>query len=282
MDRTALGAALAGARARIGPADAGLPAGPRRRVAGLRREEVALLAGISVDYLVRLEQGRGPTPSDQVLTALARALRLTRDERDHLFALAGVPPPLPGHIDGVVRPSTLRLLDRMTDLPVLVLDAKGDLLAWNAMTVALLGDFTALPPEERNFNRRRFLGDYRARAATGDEANAAEAVADLRATAAKYADDPGLRRLLTDLQASAEFRRLWAEGRVAGRRASRKTVEHPQLGPITLDCDLLQLPETDQRMIVYSAAPGTPGAEALALLRVVGAQSLAPDRVGGG
>jgi transcriptional regulator with XRE-family HTH domain len=280
MDRAALGRTLAAARARLGPADAGLPAGPRRRVAGLRREEVALLAGISVDYLVRLEQGRGPTPSDQVLTALARALRLTRDERDHLFALAGASPPLPGHIDGVVRPSTLRLLDRMTDLPAMVLDAKGDLLAWNAMATALLGDFTAVPPDQRNFVRRHFLGP-RGRTAhdpAEEERNAAESVADLRAVAARYPDDPGLGRLLAALEGSAEFRRLWAASRPAGRKSSRKTLHHPQVGALLLDCDLLLLPDTDQRLIVYSAPPGTPAAAGLALLRVVGLQDLTPAR----
>ena len=274
MDRAGLGRTLAAARGRITPGDVGLPAGDRRRVAGLRREEVAQLAGISVDYLVRLEQGRGPTPSDQVLAALARALRLPRDERDHLYALAGAPPPLPGHIDTLVRPSTLRLLDRMTDLPVLVLDAKGDLLAWNAMTIALLGDFTALPAGERNVLRWHFLGARPNPDRAAAERNAAESVADLRAVAARYPADPGLRRLLAALEGSPDFRRLWAEGRVASRRSSRKTIDHPEVGPVTLDCDALLLPDADQKMIVYSAAPGTPAADALALLRVLGARQL--------
>jgi transcriptional regulator with XRE-family HTH domain len=277
VDRPAVAAALIAARARVTPAQAGLPAGTRRRVPGLRREEVAMLAGISVDYLVRLEQGRGPHPSGQVLAALARALRLTPDERDHLFLLAGAPPPLPGHIDGRLRPSTLRLLDRMTDLPALVLDAKGDVLAWNAMAVALLGDFTALPADERNIVRRRFLGEPSrvAHDPAEDEQTAAETVADMRAVAARYPADLGLRRLLNDLRAgSPRFARLWTESRPAARRASTKTVVHPEIGRITLDCDLLLLPDTDQRLVVYSAAAGTPAADALALLRVIGVQEL--------
>ena len=278
MDRAALGHTLASARARVGPGDVGLPAGPRRRVPGLRREEVAQLAGISVDYLVRLEQGRGPHPSEQVLSALARALRLTQDERDHLFALAGAAPPLPGHIDGTVRPATLRLLDRMTDLPVMVFDAKGDVLAWNAMAIALHGDFTALPAEQRNIIRRQFLGPHGRVVHDDDRAAKAESVADLRAVAARYPRDPGLRRLLAALRTSAEFRELWDEGRVASRRAGSKRFDHPALGSITLDCDVLLLPEADQRMVVYSAAPGTPADEALALLRVVGPQELATAR----
>ena len=126
MDR-ALAAALRSYRARLTPADVGLPAGTRRRVPGLRREEVAQLAGISVDYLVRLEQGRGPVPSELVLTALARALRLTDDERDHLFHLTGVAPPRRGHIVST-QASTLRLLERLSDLPAVLIDAKGDVL----------------------------------------------------------------------------------------------------------------------------------------------------------
>ena len=276
MDRAGLAEALTTARARVTPAQVGMPAGARRRVPGLRREELAMLAGISVDYLVRLEQGRGPHPSAQVLTSLARALRMTPDERDHLFHLAGAAAPLPGHVDGMVRPSTLRLLDRMTDLPVMVLDAKGDLLAWNAMAVALLGDFTALPPEQRNFLRRRFLTpESRVVRDTDEERTAMESVADLRAAAARYPDDPGVRRLVADLRAGSPlFARLWDAGRVAARRSSRKTVIHPELGAVTLDCDVLLLPDTDQRMIVYSAAPDTPGGEALALLRVIGTQEL--------
>jgi transcriptional regulator with XRE-family HTH domain len=277
MDREELAVTLRSARARISPADVGLPAGIRRRVQGLRREEVALLAGISVDYLVRLEQGRGPRPSDSVLAALARALRLTDDERDHLFHLTGTAPPRPGHIDGMVRASTFRLLERLLDLPALVMDAKGDLLAWNAMATALLGDFSAWPPPRRNIIWQRFLGTGGRVAIDPEEAErtAVEGVASIRAVAARYPDDPGLRRLLADLHAgSPRFTELWDEARPAERRSSTKTVLHPELGAIELDCDSLHLPDADQRLIVYSAAPGTPAAEALAVLRVLGTQDL--------
>jgi transcriptional regulator with XRE-family HTH domain len=284
MDRAALADALRLARSRRTPQEVGLPAGTRRRVPGLRREEVAQLAGMSVDYLVRLEQGRGPHPSDQVLGALARALRLTDAERDQLFHLAGSAPPRPGTIDSVVRAATLRLMDRLTDLPALVLDAKGDLLAWNPLATALLGDFSAWPPRARNILWQRFLGDG-GRVSTAGSAGppgeadrtALQGVADLRAVVARYPDDPGVRRLLAELRAgSPEFVRLWESGEVGERRADTKTVDHPELGPITLDCDLLLLPGADQRLVVYSAAPGTPAAEALAVLRVVGVQQLTP------
>jgi transcriptional regulator with XRE-family HTH domain len=277
VDRPALADALRSYRGRLVPADVGLATGTRRRVAGLRREEVALLAGISVDYLTRLEQGRGPTPSDLVLAALARALRLSDDERDHLFRLAGSSPPLPGHIVSVPRASTLRLLDRVTDLPAVLVDAKGDIIAWNAMATALLGDFSSWPAGQRNIAWQRFLGDGGrvANESDEDERTAVEIVASLRLVAASYPDDPGLRRLLDDLRAhSPRFARLWDEGRVAELRSSRKSVHHPQLGRLVLDCDAMHLPDVDQRLIIYSAAPGSPEAEALALLRVVGLQDL--------
>lgn len=277
MDRPAVAAALKGYRARLSPSDVGLPGGARRRVPGLRREEVALQAGISVDYLVRLEQGRGPTPSHQVLTALARALRLTDDERDHLFHLAGTSPPRPGHVVSTPRASTLRLLDRITDLPAVLLDAKGDILAWNALAIALLGDFSAWPVGRRNLAWQRFLGDAGrvARDPEDDERTAVETVASLRLVAARYPGDPGVRRLVEELRAgSPRFARLWEEGPVAERRASRKTVEHPSLGRLVLDCDALHVSDVDQHLVVYSAAAGTREAEALALLRVVGLQDL--------
>ncbi|WP_456844638.1 MmyB family transcriptional regulator, partial [Cellulomonas sp. P5_C6] len=150
MDRTELAQVLRRARTALSPQDVGLPAGSRRRVPGLRREEVAQLAGVSVDYVVRLEQGRGPHPSPQVLAALARALRMDDDARAELFHLAGNAPPLPGRIDEHVRPSVQRLLDRLDDLPTMVLSARGDILAWNAMASALLGDWSLLPRRQRN------------------------------------------------------------------------------------------------------------------------------------
>lgn len=281
MNRDELAAVVRRARGRLSPDQVGLPAGPRRRVVGLRREELALLAGISVDYIVRLEQGRSTRPSAQVLTALARALRLSRGERDELFHLAGMPPPAPGTIDLHVRPSVLRLIDRFADLPTIVLSAKGDVLAWNAMASALHGDWSALRPERRNLNRLRFLPDPAdppmSRVAQSPEeraSTAAQSVMGLRAAAARYPKDAELLRLLDDLRAgSEEFTRLWDQGGVATWRSHSKTVEHPQIGSLTLDCDTLHVPDADQLVIVYSAATGSPEHDQLALLRVVGTQA---------
>lgn len=283
INRGELAAVLRRARERVQPEHVGLAAGPHRRTPGLRREEVAMLAGISVDYVVRLEQGRGPVPSSQVLGALARALRLDVDERDELFHLAGTTPPGPGTIQMHVRPSVLRLIDRFADLPAVVVSAKGDVLAWNAMASALHGDWSALPPERRNINRLRFLPDpddppRSSVGATDDErATAEHLVAGLRAAAARYPDDPGLERLLRDLRrGSAEFAALWRSASAGTWRSHRKTVNHPSLGPLVLDCDTLHVPDADQAVIVYSAASGSPEAEALALLRVIGTQALEP------
>jgi transcriptional regulator with XRE-family HTH domain len=281
-NRGELAKALKRARDRVRPEDVGLPGGHARRVPGLRREELALLAGISVDYVVRLEQARGPRPSEQVLTTLCRALRLDDDERDHVFRLAGASAPRPGTIDLHVRPGVLRLIDRFTDLPAMVLSAKGDVLAWNAMSSALHGDWSLLRPERRNQPRLRFLPEpgepARAVVAADGEDRAitsAQTVASLRSALGRYPDDPGLRRLVYDLHAgSAEFRELWQDTDAGTWRSQTKAIDHPSLGRLRLECDSLHVPDTDQSLIVYSAAPHTPKAEALALLRVIGTQRL--------
>jgi len=280
MDRTELGAALRTLR---------------RRTPGLRREEVASMAGMSVDYLTRLEQGRGPHPSDAVLTALARALRVKDAERDHLFHLAGGSPPRPGRIRSTVRPSVLRLMDRVTDLPAVLLDAKTDVLAWNPMAAALLGDMSAIPLGQRNIARMGF-GNGDRRMGGADALSPAEArgnadpaererldralVSDLRRAAARYPDDPGLRTLVHDLRrVSGDFARLWDLRDLDERHGDRKRLQHPQLGMLELDCDTLLVHADDQVMLVYSAAPGTPEAQALDLLRVVGLQELRGHRL---
>ncbi|MGW0595483.1 helix-turn-helix transcriptional regulator [Streptosporangium sp. NPDC002607] len=276
MDRAELAEVLRTARARVRPQDVGLPSGTRRQVPGLRREEVAMLASLSVDYVVRLEQGRGPRPSSQVIAALAQALRLDDDDRDLVFRLAGHEPPQAGRVATVIRPSVLRLLDRMADLPVLVLSAKGDVLAWNPLAAALQGDMSAWPQRQRNLIWQRFLGSSRCQVAAGpgeDDAAARASVGTLRAAQARYPNDPELARMITGLRrGSPRFDELWREGRSSPWRTATKSIAHPELGTITLDCDTLLLPDSDQTVLVYSAEPGTPEATALDMLRVTGLQ----------
>lgn len=279
-DSTELAAALRQWRERLTPGDVGLPAGPRRRTPGLRREEVARLAGVSVDYVVRLEQDRGPHPSPSVLGALARALRLSPAETGHLFDLAGVARPGPGRVNDVVRPSVLRLLDRMHDLPAMLIDARTTLLAWNPLAEALLGDISAIPREHRNLLRMRFAPTGDGHGGPTDEDGGRDrldrsAVADARSALARYPGDEVLRDLIDDLvRTSPRFARLWAERPVEDHRVDRKSYEVAGIGRITLDCDPLEVPDDGQVLIVYSAAPGTPDAEKLDLLRVVGLQTV--------
>ena len=280
MDRAELAAFLRTRRERLEPAEVGLSATSRRRTPGLRREEVALLAGVSVDYYTRLEQARGPSPSRQVLAALARALRLTGDERDHLFRLAGEPAPEPQVRSAHVRPGVLHLLDRLEDSAAVVVNDLGDVLAWTPLAQVVFTDFSALPAAERNLYRIFFTGtEERHRLLPEDREHGARAnVADLRATWARRPGDPAVRRLVEQLRrASPLFERLWATHDVAVRHADRKRILHPVVGLLELDCEVLLTPEHDQRLILHTAAPGTETAEKLELLRVVGLQRLEPQ-----
>jgi transcriptional regulator with XRE-family HTH domain len=264
-------------RDRVSPESAGLPAGGQRRAAGLRREELALLAGISVDYVTRLEQGRASHPSAQVVAALARALRLSDTERSHLFRLAGLAPPGPETVPGHLTPSVQRMLGQLTGTPVAVYDAAWTLLVANAAYAALMGDVSGWRGHQRNGVWRNFLGPGSRVRHTPDERRAFEAalVADLRAAADRYPADPGLRRLVGELRSgSARFAELWDSGEVGHHRAARKTIDHPQTGALTLDCDVLTVAGSDLRIMVYTAEPGTPDAERLALLTVLGTQTL--------
>ena len=280
MNRAELADFLRRGRARLDPSDVGLTAGARRRTPGLRREEVAQLTGMSVDYYTRLEQSRGPRPSRQMLTALARALRLTDDERDHLFHLVGEEPPRRESTSGHVRPGLLLVLDRLHDTPAQVVSDCGVVLAQNAMARALSGDACARPPRDRNLLRRFFLEpEVRELFPPEDLAEHARVlVANLRAVAAARPDDPEPTELVAELRASSEeFARLWEDHEVAVRRSSTKRFRHPLVGLLELDCEVLLSHEHHQLLIVHTARPGTESYERLQLLRVVGLQDMAPS-----
>ncbi|MGA2829429.1 MAG: helix-turn-helix transcriptional regulator, partial [Streptosporangiaceae bacterium] len=251
-DHGELGAALRGWRDRVAPGDVGLPAGRPRRAPGLRREELAILAGMSADYVTRLEQGRATAPSAQVLTALARALRLTDDERQHLFRLAGQAWPEPGRIAANLTPSVQRLLDQLEGVPVGVSDAAWNLIAWNRLWAALLGDASSAPGRDRNVPWRHFTGAPNRVQHEAAELASFEAsmVADLRSATGRYPEDGGLRSLITDLRAaSARFAELWDTGAVGTHEAARKTIRHPDVGPVTVDCDVLTVHGSDLRIV---------------------------------
>jgi transcriptional regulator with XRE-family HTH domain len=274
VDHEELATCLRRWRDRLTPAEVGLPAQARRRAPGLRREEIASLAGVSVDYLSRLEQGRAANPSPQVLTALARALRLTRDEEAHLFRVAGHAEPRTGHMTRHMTPGVQRIVDRLSDVPVTVVDAAWQLVACNAVATALLGDF---PTEgrEANIAWHLFAGTSSRFVRDPEETAAIEVstVADLHDALGRFPDDPALRSLIDDLRAtSPRFAELWAQRPTAVRTADRKTLIHPEVGRITVDCDVLLVHGSDLRLVVYTAPPGSPDADALALLNVVGLQ----------
>jgi transcriptional regulator with XRE-family HTH domain len=274
MATTEFGRTVRHWRDRVSPSTVGLPTGGHRRAAGLRREELALLAGISVDYVTRLEQGRATNPSEQVVEALARALRLSGTERRHLFELAGLVPPGQGTVPAYITPSVQRLLDRLTGTPVAVSDAAWTLLLANPMYTALMGEYHG---NDRNAVWRNFLGSGSRVRYTPEDRRSLEAaqVAELRTTASRYPADRRVRRLVADLRAgSARFAELWDSGAVGRHEATTKTVDHPHVGPVTLDCDLLTVAGSDLRIMIYTAEPGTPDAERLALLAVLGTQTL--------
>jgi transcriptional regulator with XRE-family HTH domain len=231
MATTEFGQAVHRWRDRISPEAAGLPVGGRRRAAGLRREELALLAGISVDYITRLEQGRAANPSAQVVEALTRALRLSATERAHLVRLAGLAPPGPETVPAYITPSVQRMLDRLTGTPVGVYDASWTLLIANPPYAALVGDPSGWRGNQRNAVWRHCANNDR-------------------------------------------FAELWDSGTVGRHEAARKTIDHPHVGPPTLDCDVLTVAGSDLRIMIYTAEPGTEDADRLALLTVLGTQTL--------
>ncbi|MEU6069728.1 MULTISPECIES: helix-turn-helix transcriptional regulator [Streptomyces] len=279
MDRRELADFLRSRRERITPAEVGLPTGPRRRTPGLRREEAAQLAFISPEYYTRLEQARGPRPSREVLAGLTRALRLSDAERDHLHHLAGAPPgPLPGP-SREVRQSILDLLHRLPQAAAIVVSATYEVLAWNHLATALMEDFSALPRRDRNLVRRVFLGPHpRGRRLYGvsDAGEFARTSAQqLRAIAARYPDDPEVTKLVAELLAgSEEFTRLWVSHDVSAQHTLSKTFQHPLVGPVTVNCDVLDITDRDQRVVIYTATPGSPSEEALRLLSVIGTQRM--------
>ncbi len=264
-----LAACLRAWRERLAPEDVGLPAAPLRRARGLRREEVAALAGISVNYLVRLEQGRAQAPSASVVGALAGALRLDPDEAEHLHRLTGLAVPTPRVAAREVTPPLQRLVDRFADVPLIVVDAAWGIVAANP----LAGVFFGTDPVGENAARRQFLGPPLVRRAPeADEAFERDLVGELHRQAVRHPDDRAVHDVVALLlDRSPRFAALWAERPAGLHASSRKTFDHPVVGTITVDCDVLEARGTDLRVVVWTAAPGTADAVAMDRMRELAA-----------
>jgi transcriptional regulator with XRE-family HTH domain len=273
-----LGAFLRSRRERIRPEDVGLVPGPRRRVPGLRRDEVAQLAGASVDYYNELERGAGSQPSEQMLAALGRALRLTDDEWNHLYHLAERPVPPAGSPASHVEPGMLDLLGRLGATPAKIITDLHVTLAQNPLAVALVGDHSHFTGRHASFAYRWFT-DPASRAVYPEDDHDAQSqafVADLRASAARRGSrDTDARSMIAELQeSSAEFASLWDRHDVAFRRRGRKRINHPELGLIDVNCLNLFSEDGRQRLLWFTPTPGTDSAELLDLLAVIGTQAL--------
>jgi transcriptional regulator with XRE-family HTH domain len=278
VDRAGLAEFLRVRREALRPSDVGLGEGRRRRTPGLRREEVAMLADMSTDYYARLEQQRGPQPSVAVLATIARALRLSLDERDHLVRLAGhVPAPRSSRTDHV-EPALLRMLDRLHDTPAMVVSDLGDTLVQNPGAVALLGEQTSYAGNARSAYFRWFT-DPRERRLYPERDHDHQSrlqTAALRAAIGANGEDARSRSILAGLlERSAEFRDLWGRQEVHSQREQQKTIVHPELGEIAVDCQKLYTENRAQALLVFTATPGSEDAEKLRLLSVVGQETFA-------
>ncbi|MBC9713497.1 helix-turn-helix domain-containing protein [Streptomyces sp. TRM66268-LWL] len=278
MDRRAvLAEFLRSRRARLRPDELGLPEQGHRRVPGLRREELAMLAGVSVDHYVRLEQGRTLHYSAAVLDAVAGALRLDEDERQHLYRLARPSTTSGRPREQIVQPGLQRLLDSMTDVPAYIVGRRVDVLAWNALAAALITDFGTLTAQDCNFARLVFTDESIKELFCDWHRKADDVVAYLRLDAGRHPDDPRLADLVAELQeASPYFCRLWAEYPVRDKTRGHYWFRHPVVGDLELAYETLRVADDpDQALITYTVAAGSPSETSLRLLAAIG-----PDRNG--
>jgi len=279
VDRDALADFLVRHREALRPADVGLSPGARRRAPGLRREEVAQLAIMSTDYYTRLEQRRGPQPSTQMLGSLARALRLTPDERDYLYRVAGHSAPDRTAATDYVAPALQRVLDRLVDTPALILNALGETLVQNDPARALYGDVSELTGMERSAIYRWFVHpeQERWRYPEDDRDRQSRAqVASLRAAYGAMGAGSRAGDMVRELtRRSPEFARIWDAHEVSRRFEDHKVLIHPEIGPIEVDCQALFTEDESQALLVLTAPPRTEAEGKLRLLTVLGTQEFA-------
>lgn len=277
MDLYAMGDFLRSRREALQPEDVGLRRSARRRASGLRREEVAALADVSTDYLARLERGDGSQPSEQVIAALARALRLSLDERHHLVLLAGHRPPARLDSDGHVSPGLMRILDSLHGTPAQVMGPVGETLAQNPAAIALFGDETRFEGPARSAAFRWFTDpNVRHLYSLEDHAHQSRVqVAQLRAAAARLGPDSKASALIAELRrCSAEFATVWAAGEIGVRNSEEKHLMHPEVGTLSLFCQASLDTDRAQTLLVLTPTPGTDSAEKLRLLTVLGTYTI--------
>lgn len=279
MDRDALADFLVRHREALRPGDVGLPPGVRRRAPGLRREEVAQLAVMSTDYYTRLEQRRGPQPSTQMLGSLARALRLTPDERDYLYRVAGHSAPDRAAREDYVAPGLLRVLDRLTDSPALILDGLAQTLVQNDLARALFGEVESLTGWERSAIYRWFVHPATERLMYPEDDRDRQSraqVASLRASLGSMGPRSRAAELVRELSTrSPEFVQIWEAHEVARRFEDHKVLVHPQVGAVEVDCQALFTEDGSQTLLVLTAAPRSEAEGKLRLLAVLGTQEFA-------
>jgi transcriptional regulator with XRE-family HTH domain len=273
VDQIQFGDFIRSRREALQPEDVGLRRGSRRRTSGLRREEVAALCDMSADYLSRLERGAGPQPSEQMVGAFARGLRLTIEERDHLLLLAGYPStPRTGLVDHV-SPGLLRVLDRLTDTPAQVMGPLGQTLAQNGVAIALLGDDSRYRDLQRFAAFRWFTSPVsREIYPPADHRHHGRVqVSQLRESTARLGPHSAAAKLVAELAArSPEFVELWRANEVGVRHSEQKRFVHPEVGELSLYCQVVVDPDQLQTLLVFTATPGTESAERLRLLTVIG------------
>jgi transcriptional regulator with XRE-family HTH domain len=279
MDPIALGAFLRARRAALQPQDVGLPRGSRRRTAGLRREEVSALVGVSADYYARLERGAGPQPSEQMVAALARGLRLSLSERDHLFTLSGHEAPRRATRSDHVGPALMRILDRLQDTPAQVMGGLGETLVQTPVAIALFGAETHYVGPARSAVYRWFTdpGSRAIYLAEDHHRHGRTFAAQLRHAVARNGPRSAAAALAGQLQReSPEFAAIWADQEIGLSFAEPKRFIHPEVGRLDLHCQTLVDPETDHTLLIFTAVPGSPSHDTLQLLAILG-QTVAAD-----
>ncbi|MEV7141910.1 helix-turn-helix transcriptional regulator [Streptomyces tauricus] len=274
MDRALLADFLRARREVLQPEDVGLPRGQRRRTGGLRREEVAALAGMSADYYSRIEQQRGPAPSERMLVALARALRLNLSERDHLFVLGGIAAPRRIVRDDHVGPTMMRIVTSLSDVPAIVLSRFGEALLQTPPAIALLGDFTQYSGLSRYLAYRWFTGEAQVRSLYPAEDHSLRGRVFAAEIRDAYTADPTGKAgeiVAALLDASPEFKEVWRLHEVGvTHHHDLKRYLHPELGELELYSEMLVDPEQCQQLLVFTAIPGSPSHQKLQLLSAVG------------